>query len=619
MEEHFGTMEHTFMTIHNLSAEANILFSSDSIAEILGYQPHEVQGRSCFDYFHPDEVPFARTVHSRGVRLDKAASLHYVRVQSRDGQWISCECCFTVVHDVLVACTSIYRRGSKSQRRAIDAPQIRRIFSSSPRDPRYHMLEHLSPKFKMTPVEREPRAALILNRFTRPLSIMYATDAVAQILGLRPEQLQNKSFYQCIADNCLADAVRCLESAKSNDSIAYLRFWFRDPRTLEDFGIEEDGEVDGHAGGGSPSSSDSDGGAQLATPMDIDSEEPVVKTEPRSPDVSSAEPMQTATGESSASSGAPVGVVPEGLSYQASHSGQSPPQPAADQGAQNGNAHRPEPIATFELEAVVSCTSDGLVVILRRARPPIPTAYPPSLHTGFQNGLFAAPWGEQPIQPYYPPENYHRFSPPLLPEYMPLQEHVKAAGGPPVDQLMRSIRDVAVFAWALVGINGNLASHCHGIPQGEAQPDGLPIWDPNAGKTSYLGPENQASRRWSRPAISDGKGKGIAHSTGMNMDGFAGADHYGIATAGPSTTTQSYSHSSWTNAGQDGHGLGGPIYQQPQYSSHMLPRSEAYTAQGPWAEAGANEAQQHNGNQGIPTTQPSNAEDGQPSSRNLWQ
>ncbi len=61
-------------------------------------------------------MPFARSIHSRGVLLDKAAVLHYARILARDGRWVSCECCFTVVHDVLVACTSIYRRGEKSLR-----------------------------------------------------------------------------------------------------------------------------------------------------------------------------------------------------------------------------------------------------------------------------------------------------------------------------------------------------------------------------------------------------------------------------------------------------------------------------------------------------------------------
>lgn len=110
-------MKHPLISaaISDLSPDANILFVSASVTEILGWDPQEVQGRSCFDYFHPDEEPWARRVHGRGVKLDKAASLHYLRVQHRNGQWVSCECCFTVVHDVLVACTSIYRIGAKSE------------------------------------------------------------------------------------------------------------------------------------------------------------------------------------------------------------------------------------------------------------------------------------------------------------------------------------------------------------------------------------------------------------------------------------------------------------------------------------------------------------------------
>src|SRR5690349_7149791 len=100
----------------DLTPDATILFASHSITEILGYQPDDIKGRSCFDYFHPEEIPFARAVHNRGVSLDKAAVLHYARIQAADGRWDSCECCFTVVHDVLVACTSIYRRGAKSER-----------------------------------------------------------------------------------------------------------------------------------------------------------------------------------------------------------------------------------------------------------------------------------------------------------------------------------------------------------------------------------------------------------------------------------------------------------------------------------------------------------------------
>lgn len=99
----------------DLSPEAHILYSSDSVVDILGYSPHEIVNRSCWDFFHPNEIPIARAAHGRGVELDKAAVLSYCQMRDKDGNWIGCEIVFTIVYDVMVGCTSIYQRGLKSQ------------------------------------------------------------------------------------------------------------------------------------------------------------------------------------------------------------------------------------------------------------------------------------------------------------------------------------------------------------------------------------------------------------------------------------------------------------------------------------------------------------------------
>ncbi|KAI3320079.1 hypothetical protein HD806DRAFT_525048 [Xylariaceae sp. AK1471] len=613
-------MEQTFMTIHSnlrltdLSRDANILFASESVVDILGYQPHEIRGRSCFDYFHPDEIPFARSVHNRGVLLDKAAVLHYARIMSKDGRWVSCECCFTVVHDVLVACTSIYRRGRKSERRAIEAPQIRRIFSCSPRDPRYHMLEHLSPKFRMQPTEREPRAALILNRFTRTLTIMFATNAVSSILNVRPDQLQGKSLYECIAENCLADAVKCLESAKANDSIAYLRFWSRDPRAEEDF-EEDEGDVgmeDQEDEVSEREDPDSDGGVSLNDDMGVGTgSAPRVSVEAEAaalgglssrhgPSATTTSQVRTATAR-----------VSRGLGAQ-----------------REPRARRREPIPTCELEGVVSCTSDGLVMVLRKARPPIPSLHPPLLPADFENGLFAAPWSEQPVRPNYPPELFYTFQPPLLPQYMPLREHVKAAGGPPIDQLMKSIRDVAVFAWGLVGINGNLASYSRGQPSGESQPpDGLPIWDSNAPKTSYLGPEPPSSRRRGGTLVEEHSAEPISSNHPFYIPGSTAGGGQGHTDTPSRFNNISSGHSNtflWPNPPTSTPSSEWRAYshvqQQPQYpiTGHQNGTLQPQLVDEVWAE-GSTSHSRHNVNKNqTPTTQPYSSGDAPQSSRHMW-
>jgi hypothetical protein len=74
-----------------------------------------------WQFFHPDEIPLAKAQHRRGVRLDKAAVLSYCRLKNRQGEWVGCECCFSVVYDVLVCCTSVYRQGLQSQSKCLTA------------------------------------------------------------------------------------------------------------------------------------------------------------------------------------------------------------------------------------------------------------------------------------------------------------------------------------------------------------------------------------------------------------------------------------------------------------------------------------------------------------------
>ncbi|KAF2662680.1 hypothetical protein K491DRAFT_700407 [Lophiostoma macrostomum CBS 122681] len=458
-------MDTTFITIHDLSVDARILYSSDSIVDILGHTPDEVVNRSVWDWFHPQDVPVAKRKHQRGVKLDKAAVLSYAHIKNRNGDYVCCECCFSVVYDVMVCCTSIYRAGISSQKRAVEAPLVRRLFASSPKDPRYHMLSHLSSKFSLGDEEQthEPRAALFLNRFTRSLTVMYATSGIEQIIGISSEAMKGRSFYYCIQENCLEDAVRCLESAKGNDSIAYLRFFFRDPRqddppeatsseSEDDIMTDITGSEDESEGGvdaGHPFDRAHSGNNHSSESSGTNSNEP-----PSHPRTDSADSTNT-----SDTHGAIFGDDSAALSSTSSLAA-SPPQSEA----------RDEPI---ELEAVVSCTSDGLVVCLRRARPLVPTALP-IVEPAYRNGIFAAPWAQEPM--------FHPALPRALPYPLGAVHPTMAQAGPTPalqDAFMQSIRDVAVFAWALTGINGTIADYAKGVASGESQPPGgFPVWNP---------------------------------------------------------------------------------------------------------------------------------------------
>jgi hypothetical protein len=325
------------------------------------------------------------------------------------------------------------------------------------------MLSHLSAKFApsvpMKVADHEPRAALFLNRFTRTLTIMYATSGLEDVIGIPAETMRGRSFYYCIAQNCLQDAVKCLENAKGNDSVAYLRFWFRDPRIDDEPPASEDSDEE-------MTTDTSEGG------VDLQSEHDSPHSEKDGMDIDDG--MKHTSRHSSGDSSTRRQDTHEaifGEARVAESSASSSPDRDRDE-----LIHDP-----VELEAVVSCTSDGLVVCLRKARPmiPHPTNNRPARPV-YENGLFAAPWALEPVLPPLDARAGSGYSSAFAPSLGPQGARRPPQTAGPAEQqsdFMNAIREQAVFAWALTGINGMLAAYGEGKPVGESIPDGgFPVW-----------------------------------------------------------------------------------------------------------------------------------------------
>ena len=378
--------------------------------------------------------------------------------------------------------------------RAIDAPIIRQLFSSSPRDPRYHMLSYISNKFTQSsdPHAHEPRAALFLNRFTRTLPIMFASNGLQNVLGISSDQLHNKSFYYCIQENCLPEAIRCLESAKANDSIAYLRFWYRNPT--------EDGSLAQRRrrrmmSDASSIQDDEDGGVPLNSHVETDySDSPATFSSGynSSGNGNTRNSSHLYSSDSSTTMGrSEVFDHPMEAIYSTS---------TTPFNEEYGTSSLPS--RAIELEAVVSCTSDGLVVVLRQARPfALDAIRQRPLH--HKNGIYASPWASEPILPDATAEINEQvrkeYSSSGEPVYNPVyageaQAQARPQGqtqsqpqppaaqtvNPHIEGFMQSIREVAVFAWALTGLNGCLEQYSRGAPAPGAIPATLPVWERHA-------------------------------------------------------------------------------------------------------------------------------------------
>lgn len=392
--------------------------------------------------------------------------------------------------------------------RALEAPIVRRIFSSSPRDPRYHMLSHISAKFAQPAKAQihEPRAALFLNRFTRTLTIMYATSGLKDVIGIPADSMRGRSFYYCIAQNCLQDAVKCLENAKGNDSIAYLRFWFRDPR-IDDPAPPPDEDSDEEMT--TEMSEDTDGGGvnlRSVSSVNDDSAEDSSNSNAISSDgnMDVDDELQASDPNSRTSSGDSINAADTHEAIFGSSREAESSRSSLGNSPERRRSQPAEAVEPVELEAVISCTSDGLVVCLRKARPMIPhPTHRPSRPT-YENGLFAAPWAAEPMLPSLETRSGSgfgsTFAPSLGPQgarrseqASPLRASSNTSRSHDSSDFMAAIRDQAIFAWALTGINGSLAEFGHGRPSGESLPrDGLPVWESDPRNTS----DSDSSNGW---------------------------------------------------------------------------------------------------------------------------
>lgn len=87
-EERFRALiQHSADAIQLLSAEGNILYSSNSVERVLGYKPEEIQGVGAAPYLHPDDLPlfmerFTTLLQTPGGQV----TLEY-RVKHKNGSW----------------------------------------------------------------------------------------------------------------------------------------------------------------------------------------------------------------------------------------------------------------------------------------------------------------------------------------------------------------------------------------------------------------------------------------------------------------------------------------------------------------------------------------------------
>ncbi|KIM80980.1 hypothetical protein PILCRDRAFT_72270 [Piloderma croceum F 1598] len=196
----------SFIGIVDFSGDAHWMFLTNSVSDLLvGFEPHELVGRSAFELTHPDEFNQVKQLHYNIIKQDKAAVLSYLRIRHKDPYkgYILCAVSQTVVHNVIIGSISLASSGAKAMHNASTAQEIQ-VITPYARD------------FEFRRWSDPPPMAIQLNQFSTPPSSSsgsFTPFPLSTTSSTSTQDLQTQNIYDMSISPC--GLVR--SSAKSFD------------------------------------------------------------------------------------------------------------------------------------------------------------------------------------------------------------------------------------------------------------------------------------------------------------------------------------------------------------------------------------------------------------------
>ncbi|CAL1713038.1 unnamed protein product [Somion occarium] len=211
----------SFIGIVDFTEDARWVYASESVQDLLGFEPRELIGRPSLGLVHPDELAQVRKMHYDTIKQDKAATLAYLRMKHKDPckGYILCSITRTVCQNVLVGSVSFASPGPRAMHNNSTAQEVT-VITPSARDfefrrwndpnpmppcpilappgrgngPDVDDPSH-SPPMRFNPLPHQSvRTSLILDRFSERCGIHYcANDSI-----LPPETVMGRSFFDFV-------------------------------------------------------------------------------------------------------------------------------------------------------------------------------------------------------------------------------------------------------------------------------------------------------------------------------------------------------------------------------------------------------------------------------------
>ncbi|KAG0236555.1 hypothetical protein BGW42_003210 [Actinomortierella wolfii] len=234
-----------FISFHDLTPDANFLWASSSITDCLGYEPEEVVGIPAYSLLVDiGNLGDIKTAHKVNVEEEKVGSQVFTHFTCKDGTTKPCTVMFSLCYDYIVACTTIIDANVNytempSHSSAMAREQATKKQKEFERIQRHQeAFDKHSHFWRTDNLDPEPRACMILNRFTRSLIIMYASPSSRELFSIDHEALIGKPLLLYIRADDLTSFVVQMDIAKSTTAVAHMRFWFQSPNCPQEIPCE---------------------------------------------------------------------------------------------------------------------------------------------------------------------------------------------------------------------------------------------------------------------------------------------------------------------------------------------------------------------------------------------
>ncbi|KAI8358108.1 hypothetical protein B0O80DRAFT_382977, partial [Mortierella sp. GBAus27b] len=221
----------SFIAFTDPSPQGHFLWLSPSVYDILGYEPEELIGRPGYEVICPDDHADTKEFRKEYVMNDLIASQIVIRFTTKDGRSFPGVAVVSFCYDFIIASVNVLDSSAGARKtdhkKRDDFEMVSRSLASIQHEMLRHHRAFAENSWNLQAMEPEQRVCLIINRFERSLTIIYASSPCEKVLHVDPDDITGKPILLYIRSDDLAPFVEQVNLIKATTTISQMRFWFQ--------------------------------------------------------------------------------------------------------------------------------------------------------------------------------------------------------------------------------------------------------------------------------------------------------------------------------------------------------------------------------------------------------